>query len=85
MMKMKTDGKESEPMPLFVVTIAIEEFEFTVEADDEAQVRQACAKDNFDNWGLDKTWRVDSIHPLKQTCKPEITVTDDQFGEWQGE
>jgi len=72
-------------MPLFLVTIAREELEFVVEADDDAQVRAACNNDDFNKWGADNSWCIESISPVKQECKPEITVTDSKFGEWQGE
>ena len=72
-------------MPLFFVTVAREEFEFTVEAADEAQVRAACAKEDFDHWRTDPTWRVESVSPIKQECKRDIAVVDGKFGEWEGE
>lgn len=70
---------------LFFVTVARDEFEFVVEAKDEADVRAACSGEDFDKWGVDEAWKVVGISPVKRECKPDITVTDGQFGEWQGE
>jgi hypothetical protein len=71
-------------MPLFHTTVTRDEFEFVVEADDEAQVRAACVEEDFGGWGSDPRWKVESVNPIEQDCKPDIVVISGKFGEWQG-